>query len=227
VTQDTGAATSRSIGFRLVANLAWLVLAGIGVWWLRRDVDQLDDIQIQIGQTIAFTAVMMVVPAYLMTAGFEALFGAVTKRLPVRPEMLGERGPLSLLRWERSLSWLDRLFEIGFIALGVWTVGLLTAIDLFPGIMALVTLFVQVMFLGMGRLPGGRMMVGCGGLIAGVQLLLIGSTLLFVYTQTPEGGDLSIGAALAMIGPGVRMFAAAGFAVVAMVRQGWPPVGAE
>jgi hypothetical protein len=202
---------------RLAMNVVWFVLAAIGVLLLRRDVDELNDMQVQTGQFLAGTAALMVGPMYVMNLGFEALFGSVMNRIGVRPEWTGA---------ERALTLLDRGFELGFIALGIYTVGLLGAIDLFPGIMAMITLFIGVLLGGMGRLPMGRLTAGCGGLIAAFQMLLIGFILLFVYLQTPEGGDLSIGALLAMLGPGLRMFVIAGMGLYGLwgdVRRGVPP----
>jgi hypothetical protein len=195
---------------RIATNLVWVALAGLGVWLLRRDVSELNDIQIQSGQFVAGTAALMIIPTYLMSLGFEAIFGSVMGRLGLPNEITGA---------ERAATLLDRVFDIVLIGLGIWTVALIAAIDLLPGIMALIALFAGVLLGGMGRLPFGRMMVGCGGLLAAVQILFIGWILLFVYTQTPEGGDLSVGVVLAMFAPGARLFFNSGFALYGMWRR--------
>ncbi len=195
---------------RIVADVAWLAIAAIGVWLLRRDVAGLDTIQIQIGRFVGGTAAMMVVPMYLINAGFEAIFGFAMGKVGLSPRQAGG---------SNAEPWVERLLELAFVALGVYTVALLAAIDLFVGIMALISLFVGTMLSGWSRLPMGRLMTGCGGLLAGVQILMIGFVLLLAYTQVPVGGDLGVGAVLAMLGPGLRFFITGGIAPAALARD--------
>ncbi len=209
-----------------VANeFFWLAVALIGVLWLRRDVDQLNDLQISLGKSIAQTAALMVIPTYFMGTLFEAIFGSASRLFTWAGSRRGSGGLSRLLRSTGSPTLIDRVFDVAFIGIGVYTVGLLSAIDIFPGIMALVALFSQVLLSGMGRLPGGAMMLGCGGVIAALQMLLIGGVLLAAYSATPERNNLSFGAALALMGPALRMTAVSIMAIVGLFRGG-PSAGA-
>lgn len=179
---------------RLIEDSAWLVLSLAAALILRRDLRDANDLQIEIGRSIAFTAAMMVFPTYAVSLGIGSLIGFAMRRTRVDRILQPIRSTVA-----------ERVLEIAFLGVGVWTVGMIATIDIFAGIMALIVLFSHVLINDFGRLPGGAFLSGCATWIVGIQLLFIGGTLLTVYSAQPFGEGIGIGPIVAMLAPGLRM----------------------
>lgn len=193
---------------RLIESIVWFAFSVIAALVLRRDLEDASDLQIEIGKSIAFTAAAMVFPTYGMSLGIGSVI-----------QLILRRSKLDRLLQPATSSLAERVLELAFLAVGVWTVGMIAAIDVVAGIMALVVLFSHVLINDFGRMPGGAFLSGCATWLVGIQLLLIGGTLLSIYSAHPFGEEIGIGPIVAMLAPGLRMIIGGIIGLVSTFRR--------
>ncbi len=197
---------------RSVASILWLILGSIGVFALWQDVDGLPDEQTTAGWLLAGTSLVVYLFIWLnraLTIVVGAFIRGVTRRsLGAGASAVDQFLPGVLARPQTSAAAV--LLSLAYAVLAIVTTGLVTAINPLFGAMALASLIVASTMDDFSRWTGGRV-VGFAYIMAGAMLLFLGGIFALAYRQlqeaTGEGAGFGVGAALALLGPGLRNIA--------------------